>query len=146
MIKHYRVVLRSRWDYAKVANRGKSYAAQDGVEMSEMVGKLSTHLMEDLPTGKEASIWSLFPLLCDVEKPVGGGYIFDDCYLDKNWQDHAISRSCNCYARLSYKYRARDSDCLTGYDVQSHLRGVGSFLDSAFYKNQPWFLRSLASM
>ena len=58
----------------------------------------------------------------------------------------AISRRCNFYARQSYKYRAQDSDCIDGYDVQSKLRGVDTLLDSEFYKNQPRFMRSLASM
>ena len=67
MVKHYHIVLRKNWDYAKVSTRGKSYASHVGAKMSEMVGKLRTHLTTDLSKGKEASIWSLFPLLCDEE-------------------------------------------------------------------------------
>ena len=146
VVKRYHIALRKNWGYAKVSTRGKSYAAHDGAKMSEMVGKLRTHLMSDLSKGKEASMWSLFSRLCDEEKPVGGGYRFEDFYLGKNWEEKTISRSPNCYTRLSYKYRAQDSDCVEGYDVESQLQRLGTFPDSAFYQNQPWFMCSLASM
>ena len=37
-IKHYHIVIRRNWGYAKAFTRGKSYASHDGSKMSEMVG------------------------------------------------------------------------------------------------------------
>lgn len=114
--------------------------------MSEMVGKLRTRLTGDLSRGNDTSIWPPRPRRYDERMLIGGGCKFPDFYMDKYWEGHVISRSCNFYAMLEYKFQVEDSDSLSGYDARPQLRELATFLDSAFYRNDPRRLRCVASM